>query len=279
MEDAEVPVHAEEDATQGGEGRADRREGHGPRVVSGSTAGEAVREVGQALSDVLIRSLLGPSVAARVPEQPDPGTNRRFVTTARSSRSRSRPWLRLSSSASGKSPPGSRQLADGRRPLPVDRSGLATLPAARAGMRINGRRAAPRTRPRSSASSEGTTRSASSRGGAPTARRSTASRPGARPRPGGGVLDHDAAPRRQREPPRGLEEDRRVRLAEATCRPKRPCRGTGRAARAIRTRRRCSGGGPRRPGPFARQPKDRRRSNHERAPGSSSRPCARSRRR
>ena len=74
--------------------------------------------------------------------------------------------------------------------------------------------------------------------------------------PGGGVLDHDAAPGRQSRAaarPRGRWPGRACRGPPR--RRRRPRRGSGRAPRATRTPRRCSGGGPRRPGPAASPPR------------------------
>ena len=59
VQHVEGGVHAEEDPAQGGERRADRGEGHGHRGVVRIHRRGGVREVGQVLSDVLIRSLLG----------------------------------------------------------------------------------------------------------------------------------------------------------------------------------------------------------------------------
>ena len=188
----------------------------------------------------------------------------RAYTGQSSSRSTSRPWPRLSSSASGKSPqaPASSRTAAGHSRAVLSRTSSASQrlcdrPAAfaarrarwpsrrrgraslvpreppvyvqvyvdRAGLRDSSARlarslTAQRRASRASnasasrASSEGTTRSASSRGwceeSTPIDRIPARRAPSM---PGGSVLDHDAAPRRQGEPPRRLEEDRRVRLA------------------------------------------------------------------
>ena len=261
-------VHAEEDAAQRREGRADRgeRDGHRSVVRVDSQGGRSRGQPG----------VLG-CAHAFAPGKP---RCRARARRARSwhkptfrydgpfqSRSRSRPWLRLSSSASGKSPQARRRSRTAAA-ASGNRSGLATRPA-RTGRGLSDGRAAPRTRPRPAPRARAPRGRPRAAGGARTARRSTASRPGARPRARRGRprprcsarvagRGRRAASRKTAGSglprPTSSAETTRSRYWPSAASDSNTASMFGRGAEEARA---------------WRQPAPRRRSNHERAPGSS----------